>query len=110
METKPGAGREPEIINVDEDNKSMAEFFGSMPEWGRVDEQQILAHYKDMTVNKLSVRCGARVRFDLPTRNVILDIKVGEESLSVVCSLKQFVRKLTDVAMSEMWTDAGLRP
>jgi len=98
-----------ETRSQDQDDEAEREFFASMKPLKREDCQQILAWYDEFRVDTESVRAGGRLRFDLASRLVILEIKVGENSRTVTCSLAKFVKKLTGVAIEELWADAGLQ-
>ena len=98
------------VRNQDADDDAQNEWFASLTPMSKRDSAQIMAWYDDTRIGTETVRFGGRVFFELETRNLVLEIKCGEKLLTVVCSLKKFVKKLTGVAIQELWNDAGLQP
>lgn len=99
-----------EVRSQDADDDAMNDFFATMQPMQKEDLQAIMACYEDLRVGKESVRWGGRIRFDLAARLIILDLKHGNTKMTVTCTLEKFVKKLTGVAIGELWGDAGLTP
>lgn len=93
------------IVEREEDSQAeMAEFFKDMRPMTTRDSRQLLAYYH----HGLNETFGGRVMFDVKERRIILEIKRNDDSIEVSCSLNEFIRKVTRVAIAEIWSDAGV--